>query len=35
MISGKTLRENDVSEALDSILQIGHRFVRNGVKQEF
>ena len=35
MISGKTLPENDDSEAFDSILQIGHRFVRNGVKQEF
>ena len=35
MISSKTLPENDDSEAFDSILQIGHRFLRNGVEQEF
>ena len=31
MISSKTLPENDNSEAFDIILQIGDRFVRNGV----
>ena len=31
MISSKTLPENDNSEAFDSILQTGDRFVRNGV----
>ena len=31
----QTLAENDDSAAFDSILQIGHRFHRNGVQQEF
>ena len=31
----QTLAENDDSTAFDSILQICHRFLRNGVKQEF
>ena len=31
MISSKTPPENNNSEAFDSILQIGDRFVRNGV----
>ena len=35
MIVSKRLPENDDSEAFDSILQIGHRFLRNGVQQEF
>ena len=35
MISSKTLPENEDSEAFDSILQIGHRFFCNGVKEEF
>ena len=35
MISSKALPENDDSEALDGILQIGHRFLRNWVQQEF
>ena len=35
MISNKTLPENDGPKAFESILQIGHRFVRNGVQQEF
>ena len=35
MISSKTLPEHDDSEAFDSILQIGHRFLRNEVQQEF
>ena len=34
MISSKTLPENNDSEVFESILQIGHRFVRNGVQQE-
>ena len=29
------LPENDDFTAFDSILQIGHRFLRNGVQQEF
>ena len=29
------LPENDDFTAFDSILQIGHRFHRNGVQQEF
>ena len=35
MISSKILPENDYFEALDSILQIVHGFLRNGVQQEF
>ena len=35
MITSKTLPENDGSEVFESILQIGHRFVRNGVQQGF
>ena len=35
IIRSKTLAEDDVSEEFDSILQIGHRFVRNMVPQEF
>ena len=35
IISSKTLPENDDSAAFDSILQIGHRFLCNGVQQEF
>ena len=35
MITNKTLPENDGPEAFESILQIGHRFLRNGVQQEF
>ena len=35
MISSKTLPENNDSEAFDSILRIGHRFLRNEVQQEF
>ena len=35
IISSKTLAEDDVSEAFDSILQIGHRFLNNEVPQEF
>ena len=35
MISSKILPENDYFEALDSILQIVHRFLCNGVQQEF
>ena len=35
MISNKTLPENDGPKAFESILQIGHLFVRNGVQQEF
>ena len=35
MIRSKTLPENDDSEAFESILQIGHRFLRNEVRQEF
>ena len=35
MINSKTLPKNDYSKAFDSILQIGHRFLRNGVQQEF
>ena len=31
MFSSKTLPKNDNSEAFDIILQIGDRFVRNGV----
>ena len=34
MITNKTLPEKDGPEAFESILQIGHRFVRNGVQQE-
>ena len=34
MITSKTISVNDDSEAFESILQIGHRFVRNGVQQE-
>ena len=33
--SSKILAENDDSKAFDSILQICHRFLRNGVQQEF
>ena len=33
MISSKKLPKNDDSKAFDSILQIGHCFVRNGVPQ--
>ena len=35
MISSKALSEKDDSEAFDSILQIGDRFLRNVVQQEF
>ena len=35
MITNKTLPENDGPEVFESILQIGHRFVRCGVQQEF
>ena len=35
IISSKTLPENDDSAAFDSILQIGHRFLCNGVQEEF
>ena len=35
IISSKTLPENDDSAAFDSILQIGHCFLCNGVQQEF
>ena len=35
MISSKILPENYYFEALDSILQIVYRFLRNGVQQEF
>ena len=35
IISSKTFAEDDVSEVFDSILQIDHRFLRNGVPQEF
>ena len=35
MITNKTLPENDGPEAFESILQIGHRFLRNWVQQEF
>ena len=35
MISSKTLPENNDSEAFDSVLQIGHRFLRDEVQQEF
>ena len=35
MITNKTLPENDGPEAFESILQIGHCFVRYGVQQEF
>ena len=35
MITSKTLTENDGFEAFESILQIGDRFVRNGVQQDF
>ena len=31
-ISGKTLPENDESAAFDSLLQIGYRFLGNGVQ---
>ena len=31
----QTLAENDDSAAFDSILQSDHRFLRNGVQQEF
>ena len=34
MITNKTLPENDGPEAFESLLQIGHRFVRNGVQKE-
>ena len=34
MISNKTLPENNGPKAFESILQNGHRFVRNGVQQE-
>ena len=35
MLTRKTLREIDGPEAFESILGIGHGFVRNGVQQEF
>ena len=35
MITTKTLPESDGPEAFESILRIGHDFVRNGVQQEF
>ena len=35
IISSKTLPENDDSAAFDSIVQVDHRFFRNGVQQEF
>ena len=35
MIISKRLPENDDSEAFHSILQVGHRFLGNGVQQEF
>ena len=35
MITSKTLPENDVPKTFESILQTGHRFVGNGVQQEF
>ena len=35
MIISERLSENDDLKAFDSILQIGHRFLRNGVQQEF
>ena len=35
MLTSKTLRESDGPEAFESILGIGHGFVRNGVQQEF
>ena len=35
MITSKTLPESDSPEAFESILRIGHGFVRNGVQQEF
>ena len=34
MITNKTLPENDGPKAFESILQIGHRFLRNGDQQE-
>ena len=33
IISSKTLAEDDVSEPFDSISQIGHCFLRNGVQK--
>ena len=35
MNTNKTLPENDGPEAFESILQIGHGLVGNGVQQEF
>jgi len=35
MISSKTLPESDDFEEFDSVLQIGHRFPRNGLQQQF
>jgi len=35
MITSKTLPNNNDSEASECILQIGHRFLRNGLQQKF
>ena len=35
MITSKTLPYSDGPQVFESILRIGHGFVRNGVQQEF